>query len=228
MKRFNILKTVQICIFVFLAVTALIVVFKDRDLYQMIGTNPHIMILSIILWLVLGLSFIFMFIDINSYQKLQRENSELDLAVFNDPLTGMANRYRCDAYISQFKGRVLPENMGCITLLITNLKEINNNKGHAAGDEEIKEFSDILEKAAANRCFIGRNGGNKFLAVFDDCSEEDMEEFLNEVRAGVTKRNDAAGDGIISYIFGTALNEGDDISDLIALSDGRAARKIKK
>ena len=218
MKRFNTLKTVELCIYLLLTIISLIVIFRDKDLYQMIGSNPHVMFISVMLWLAIGLAFVFMFLDYSSYQKLERENTELDVAVFNDPLTGIANKYRCDAYLSQFEGS-FPRNMGSITFVITNLKETNEKLGHDAGDEEIRKFADILADEAKGICFVARNGGNKFLAVFGgngETKKDAMANFLNKVGSR------ASG---IEFSYGTSFDEGDDIFELIALSDVRAMIK---
>ena len=228
MKKFNVLKTIQLIIFIALAAAALIIVFRDAELYQMIGNNGHVKALCFILWAVLGVSFVFMFIDFSSYNNMRRENNELDFAVFYDPLTGLANKYRCNAYIERYKNKPLPEGTGCITLMITNLKPINEEFGHEAGDMAIKEFSDILADQAESKCFIGRNGGNKFLAIFDGCKEKDIQDYIDGVDKALAKRNAVSGKGAVEYSAGRALNEGKEISDLIALSDRRAFEAVSK
>ena len=67
MKRFNTLKTVELCLYLLLTIISLIVVFRDKDLYQMIGNNPHVMFISVMLWLAIGFAFVFMFLDYSSY-----------------------------------------------------------------------------------------------------------------------------------------------------------------
>ena len=228
MKKFNVLKTIQLIIFIALAAAALIIVFRDAELYQMIGNNGHVKALCFILWAVLGVSFVFMFIDFSSYNNMRRENNELDFAVFYDPLTGLANKYRCNAYIERYKNKPLPEGTGCITLMITNLKPINEEFGHEAGDMAIKEFSDILADQAESKCFIGRNGGNKFLAIFDGCKEKDIQDYIDGVDKALAKRNAVSEKGAVEYSAGRALNEGKEISDLIALSDRRAFEAVSK
>ena len=228
MKKFNLFKTVQLVIFIALAVFSLVIVFKDPQLYQIIGHNVHVKLLCFILWLVLGISFVFMFIDFSSYTRLRQENNELDFAVFYDPLTGIANRYRCDAYIEQYKHKALPKDMGCVTFIMTSLKPINDQFGHEAGDAAIRDFSDILAKESENTCFIGRNGGNKFLAIFSDCRRRDIDVFLKKVREACDNRNQASATGDIGYASGFALNEGKEITELIALSDRRALDNLEQ
>lgn len=47
---------------------------------------------------------------------------------------------------------------------------INNTYGHVIGNATIQSFSDVLSGASVGLCFVGRNGGNKFLALFENCT----------------------------------------------------------
>ena len=49
MKRFDKIKTIQMMLTAALAVIALVIVFRDAELYQLIGQNVHIRALSILL-----------------------------------------------------------------------------------------------------------------------------------------------------------------------------------
>ena len=229
MKNYDRIKTLQLVIFLILTAAAILTVMRDPVLYQMIGSNAHVRRLCTILWAVMGLSFVFLFLDFTSYSDLKRENSELDFAVTNDPLTGVANRYSCDAYIGQYAGRKLPADIGCITFDMISLQEINEQYGHEGGDNAIREFSGMLQDAAkGTECFIGRNGGNKFLAIFRSCSHELIDRYLEDVKARVSEWNARGDAGIIRYTDGSAFREHDTdtMTGLIALSDRRAAAKI--
>lgn len=225
MKRFDLLKTIQLAIMAVLTVAALITLLRDRELYAMAASHPGIRFLCILLWLALGISFGFLFYDFQSYAGLKRENTELDNAVYQDALTGVANRYSVDTYIGAFLHKPLPEDMGCITMELTNLGEINKQKGHEGGDAAIRSFSEILAGAAEGVCFIGRNGGNKFVAIFRECSLRRLEKFEQSVSEGVKAYNEENEDVPIRYSAGTAFEEGDSIktlTELVALSDRRA------
>jgi diguanylate cyclase (GGDEF)-like protein len=225
MKRFDRVKTVQLVLLIALTAIALAVILRDPELYTLIATNIAAKTISIILWVTLGVSFLFLLYDFNSFADMRRENMELDNAVYSDALTGIANRYSVDAYIGQFLGKPLPEDMGVVTLEMTNLSEINKAHGHSGGDLAIQAFSSILQNAAGRTCFIGRNGGNKFVAIFRDCTESRLERFLEKVEALTDERNAAQDDVPIRYSAGTAFNEGGEagtVTELVALSDRRA------
>ncbi|MCR5272616.1 MAG: diguanylate cyclase [Lachnospiraceae bacterium] len=225
MKKFDKVKTVQLLIYVAITAYMLFKIFTDMDLYRAIAENDSMRFLCFLLWAILGISFAFMFFDFSSYTNLKREYSELDLAVFSDPMTGLANRYSCDAFIEQYTDKPLPRDVGCITLDMTNIAEINEKYSHTAGNEAIKDFSNILKKVSLGICFIGRNGGSKFLAIFEECTDEKMERFLKEFAQEIEKRNESSETGNITYKYGKAFDEGEkvrDIIELIALSNKRS------
>ena len=134
MNRFYIIKTIQLIVTIGVTTATLLIVFLNRDVYSMIAQDSGVRLLAIFLWIVLGLSFIFLYFDFHSYTDLKRENTELDNAIYSDALTGIANRYSLDVYIGQFLKKPLPKDMGCVTVEITNLSEINIKKGHGGGD----------------------------------------------------------------------------------------------
>ena len=72
MKRFEWIKTIQLVLYILLTVIALVTIFRDDALYQTIASDPHVRLLSGILWLLMGLSFVFMFLDFGSYTDLKR------------------------------------------------------------------------------------------------------------------------------------------------------------
>ncbi|MBR2562737.1 MAG: hypothetical protein IKE31_11415, partial [Eubacterium sp.] len=116
MKRFDRIKTIQLVILIALVCVALVTILRSPELFRSIAADPEIRGLSIILWLVCGLSFLFLLYDFNSYTGLKRENMELDNAVYSDALTGIANRYSVDVYIGKYLNIPLPEDMGCVTI----------------------------------------------------------------------------------------------------------------
>lgn len=224
MKKFNVIKTIQLVFLLSLTLAALAVIFTDRELYAAIAADRHVRVLCFLLWVTLGLSFLCLFYDFNSWSDLRRENMELDNAVYSDALTGVANRYSVDVYLGRYLNQPLPADTGCVTLDLTSLKEINSCTGHEGGDEAIRAFSDILQNSAEGVFFIGRNGGNKFLAIFRECSRKRLDRFMEEVEKGTEAWN-REHPVPIRYSSGLAFDEGPDVhtlTELVALSDRRA------
>ena len=230
MKRFDKIKTVQMMFVAALTVIALVIVFRDKELFQMIAQNVHIKALAVLLWAALGSSFLFMFLDIRTFTNLRKENNELDFAVYTDPLTGVANRNSCDAYIENYEGVEIPEGIGAATIIMAGMKELNEKFGHEKGDSDIREFAEILQAAAPDDCFIGRNGGIKFLLIFPQWTPKDWRAFETALAGRVRERNEASPEGdTLACVIGVAYQgeeEANSFSELVAMSDRRAAAKL--
>lgn len=228
MKKFDVFKTIQLILFIILTAVGLYVIFTDKELYQMIAQNAHIRTLCILLWVALVMVFLFIFMDFSLFSTFKKDYRELDFAVSSDPVAGIANRYSCDVMIEKYLDKPLPDNLGCIMFDLTNVGEVNQLWGHIKGNELIYEFSAILQSSSSNLCFVGRNGGNKFLALFEDTTSQKMNTFLTRVDKKIKCHNADSENIPIQYEYGTAYREGEEvktITDLIALSNHRIYEK---
>ena len=226
MKGFSKLKTIQMIIFLIAAILSLVIIVRDGDLYQMIGFNGHIKALCVLLWVMFGLSFLFMYLDFRLDSSLRRENEELNYAFYTDPDTGIANRNSCDVFIDQYRDRLLPEGMAAITLVLTNLKELNDEFGYEVGDQAINDMVQILQDVLPKGDFLGRNGGDKFLLIMKKCSRTDRDKILAGIDSAVKDRNRAAdAQHELRYRTGAALQmerHAKTLTTLVAASDRRA------
>ena len=222
MKKFSIIKIIQlILMLVFLAVCAYFIFFR-RNLFHDIAQDSDLRMVCGMLWGCFALEFLFIFQDFSIFSDYKRDFRELDFAVHSDPLSGLANRNGCESIIEQYLSRPLPKGVGCVMFDLTNIREINEKYSHVAGNMLIRDFSNILKMASVSLCFVGRNGGNKFLAVFEDSSMEQIEQFLARIEKKVCAHNEKKTNQPIAYAYGVALDEDvKDITELIALANRR-------
>lgn len=79
--------------------------------------------------------------------------------------------------------------------------------------------------AANGICFIGRNGGNKFVAIFRDCTQQRLSSFQQRLTEGLEAYNHGNPDAQLSCWIGVAFQEDPEantVTELVALSDRRA------
>ena len=216
-------KTIQLILFILLAITCLCIVLFDANMRSLIASDPGIRLIYALLGGILGLSFIFICFEFSFLSSCKKDYTQLDHAVYSDPLSGLANRFSCDNMIEKYLDKPLPECLGCI-MFDLKVNEINRLYGHIHGNHHIREFADLLKMASTDLCFVGRNGGNKFLALFEEGSQEKIDQFLSRLRQRVQAYNDFPENLPIEYYYGVAFQEGDaakTITDLIALSNKR-------
>lgn len=82
-----------------------------------------------------------------------------------DPLTGLHNRRGCDNYLQQRLRR--PEAKAQLVAMLLDLdgfKPVNDQYGHAAGDEVLQVIAQRLQgEVRANTDLVGRIGGDEFV-----------------------------------------------------------------
>ena len=100
-----------------------------------------------------------------------------------DPLTRLLNR---QSYYSDAE-----KNYGIITSVITidmnGLKEINDNKGHIAGDAALKTIADCFWKAAQRKQRVYRIGGDEFVMLCTNSSEIEVKNFIDRIKLELAK-----------------------------------------
>ena len=223
MKKYTAYKTLQLILFVLLAGIAVFRVFRDADIYHRVATDDTLRLMAAIVWVAIAISLIFIFLDFTYFFGYRKEYREMDLAVHADPMSGIANRFSCDMVIEKYADRELPDTVGVIMIDLTNIQSINTLYGHVMGNMTIRDFSNILRLSSQDLCFVGRNGGNKFLAIFEDCTPERMQTFLDRIEQRVKLHNHDSDTAPIEYRAGSAFREESchSITSLIGLANRR-------
>lgn len=122
-----------------------------------------------------------------------------------DFATGLFNRSRCSEMIK--KEEVISEELCLMMFDLKQLKKINDTFGHEAGDEMISRFADALRQNIPGRAFLGRYGGDEFIAVIKMCDEEMALKILSHLEDTVKQHNRLNGNVKLSYAAGYALSK---------------------
>ena len=96
----------------------------------------------------------------NEQKKNQMERKLLELS-FVDKLTGLGNRNNYIQMLEQLE-KTPPANLGVVFIDLNGLKMVNDQLGHNAGDEYIKNLADIFRKHFREED-IYRIGGDEFV-----------------------------------------------------------------
>ena len=103
-----------------------------------------------------------------------------------DMLTGLPNRNRYEMYLEKFD--VPKEKFICTFIDANGLHELNNSKGHFAGDQMLRFIADTLKVQFGGE-HIYRIGGDEFVVFSTGTDEESLNRSLDEFN-GALKRND--------------------------------------
>jgi diguanylate cyclase len=98
---------------------------------------------------------------------------QLSLLARTDHLTGLPNRAGFDAHGTHLLQKARLKRCGYALALIDldGFKSVNDNYGHAAGDELLKEVSARVKTLLGGRHFPARLGGDEFAIIFDPDTE---------------------------------------------------------
>lgn len=148
-------------------------------------------------------------------RKLAGRNRELEEALSTisqlareDPLTGLLNRraFLDIAGHEQTRARRSGKPLSVAMADIDNFKPINDQHGHAAGDEILREVAARLRGCLRDQDMICRWGGEEFLCLFPDTGAEDARGVVERMRRELAGRpvETAAGSFPIKLTFGVA------------------------
>lgn len=168
--------------------------------------NSTICSLMIVLFSVFTISII-----LNVQQKKQ--------AADHDALTGLYNRRYLNRYLERLaqKGK---KDVYAALIDLDFFKKVNDEYGHAFGDEVLIEFARILERNLIADGIAVRFGGEEFMLILPDVTEEEIRRMLAKVRAdyilfGKQKKNRA-------FTFSCGVEQfadGMDVSDVYRQAD---------
>lgn len=150
-------------------------------------------------------------------------NRILQKKIYLDEATGLPNKNKCEEILEGSDGG--EENSGVYAVCVfdlNNLRTINNSLGHDKGDEYIRSFAVQLRKAVPEEYFVGRNGGDEFLAILRGLNREEVEACMNHIRTQTAEYSRQHPEMPISYAGGYALStefEDCDIRELFRHAD---------
>lgn len=206
-KFTRVYKTIVIYALVALAFAVFLILYLNQDLRNYIFSDIRLFTLSILLWLVLIVSFVTSLFDFWTLQQMTQIGHNLNQIAYLDKLTGIPNRYSCDMI---FQNMDTPEKVahvgGCL-FSIKNLVAVNEKDGHNAGDHLITVFSSMLDSVGSKYGFVGRNSGNEFLLIIENCSAETIDKCLTSFKKRIENYNKLNESTPIEVSFARQLND---------------------
>lgn len=106
--------------------------------------------------------------------EIQQLQSELQEQAVRDHMTGVYNRrYLQDAYKREFSRTVREAaNLSVVMLDLDDLKGINDQYGHHAGDEALKSLAAGIQGMIRTEDVICRSGGDEFIVIMSRTTTE--------------------------------------------------------
>ena len=127
-----------------------------------------------------------------------KANRELKSKIYLDEATGLPNKNKCEEILTL----EAEQNMAICVFDLNNLRIINNQQGHERGDLYINLFAKSLRNGVDENQFVGRCGGDEFIAFFKNVTKEDVKRNLENIKKECAKCSEIP----LSYAAGFAYS----------------------
>jgi diguanylate cyclase (GGDEF)-like protein len=181
-------------------------------------------------------------IDINTfamrldaaYRELEATNAKLKETSFKDEVTGLYNRrffsLRLEEEISRFRRFNHP--VSVVVLDLDGFKSVNDEFGHAVGDETLRDVGQILMKHSRGINVVSRYGGDEFAVLLVETAKSGARLYADRIRQVVATFPYSHGKRVTAS-FGVASLPDDEAStseELFRAADGAlyAAKRAGK
>jgi diguanylate cyclase (GGDEF)-like protein len=158
-----------------------------------------------------------------AYKELESTNARLKETSFKDEVTGLYNRrffsLRLEEELSRYRRFNHP--VSVVLLDLDGFKAVNDDLGHAVGDDTLRDIAQILMKHSRGINVVSRYGGDEFAVLLVETSKAGARLYADRIREVVAKYPFSHGK-VITASFGVASLPDDEAStaeDLFRAAD---------
>jgi diguanylate cyclase (GGDEF)-like protein/putative nucleotidyltransferase with HDIG domain len=120
-------------------------------------------------------------------EHIREQNRELERLATRDPLTGAFNRR---SFYEQFSvhwdnSKRYKHPLACVMVDVDHFKSVNDNHGHAAGDQVLQKVAAELQRTARRGDIVARYGGEEFAILLTHTDLAAAEEAAEKFRLAI-------------------------------------------
>jgi len=114
----------------------------------------------------------------------KRLMQSLKESTLRDPMTGLYNRRFLEEYTRNLTASITrrKSTLGILMLDVDWFKKVNDEHGHDIGDHVLKSLSEIIVREVRESDIVVRYGGEEFIALLPDTTEEGMMQTAERIR----------------------------------------------
>lgn len=145
------------------------------------------------------------------FSRVQRARA-LSMALSRDSLTGLLKHADIKEQVALELERAQRSSKpaSVVMLDLDHFKQVNDQYGHAAGDNVIRALANLMRQRLRRIDSIGRYGGEEFVAVLPDCQGEQALRIFDEIRQRFAALSFNAGSRTFSVTLSAGISETDD------------------
>lgn len=142
-----------------------------------------------------------------------------------DNMTRLYNRNKYDSMLEKYYPDV--ESIGVVFWDVNGLKKVNDTMGHEYGDILISNIATVVSEYMGDDCRAYRIGGDEFVVIFEDATEDVLKEYIDKCQNAIKIRNNASKVRL-SAACGYALGAGKDIVRIVSKADANMYENKQK
>ncbi len=147
---------------------------------------------------------------------LRRRERDLTQHLETDPLTGLHNRLT----IERLRDSGTPVSGIVVVLDLDDMKRVNDELGHLAGDELLVEVGHLIQGSIRREDIACRWGGDEFVILFQDQSMRTVRERMNHIQSKLSRfRLRSFGCFPLRASWGAAQAQDSPLCDSLSLAD---------
>jgi diguanylate cyclase len=153
--------------------------------------DPNLLILAATAPLMVGYPLAIGVLSFSLVRRLARQGEELEKIRRTDGLSQLNNRrYWEESAFREFeRHKRSGSDLSLIMIDIDQFRRVNEEYGHVAGDQLIREISTLLTVAARHADVVGRYGGEEFGVLLPDTALAGALQFAERLRLGIQSLN---------------------------------------
>ncbi|AHC16213.1 GGDEF domain-containing response regulator [Salinispira pacifica] len=158
-------------------------------------------------------------------RKLAESHMQLQQLADYDGLTGVYSHRKIMSILeNSCKTMDNPEQAAVIMFDLDDFKQINDQHGHLAGDSALKVFAENLQKVLGDDGYVGRYGGEEFIAFLPNIPRDRLKHLVQTVVEGTGKLSldDShlmGGRVQLSVSAGICYGDGKDVEETLRKAD---------
>jgi diguanylate cyclase (GGDEF)-like protein len=150
--------------------------------------SPNAMMTAMVVLVYLGLFFhAYSSRSVSYFKRMRQSNERLATLASRDPLTQLLNARAYYQWCDHWLLGAARSGASCTVLFVDldHFKRINDERGHAAGDEVLKAVATTLSEALRRSDVLGRIGGEEFSIFLPDTEPQQGAEVAEKLRQAI-------------------------------------------
>lgn len=146
-----------------------------------------------------------------------------------DLLTGLKNRNAFETDMCNLEKSKKDKKMGMVVIDLDHLKQVNDTKGHGAGDTYIRNAAETIRAHLSSKAAAYRIGGDEFVILVPDSEKEKMEQMIADIQQHFQREYAPNLGGELFLSAGYARwDEKESLSDTLKRADKKMYAEKKK